>query len=364
MNDIATIVSANPVAVLTDARTYSEFYAHMKAEADTVGTDVSTLKGRTAIRSMAHKVTRTKTAIDDAGKKLSEEARAKINAVDTQRRKIREELDALADAVRKPLTDWEDAEKAREGEVNSIFGRLANYVTIQTRGWSSDHIREHISDLDLIVLDPEILRDRTDEAIHTKSIALGALNAALDAAIQAEADAAELAKLRAEREAREIADRMRIEQERLTREAAEREAREKAEYAEIVKRQAEAAEKSRRDQAEREARAVEQARQAEIAKAKADQDRVEREAAERVAKAEAEADRVRIEADRAEKARLAIIEQTAAEERARQADRAHRSKVMGEAKSAIIDLGVPEDIAKKIVLALVAGEIPHTKWVF
>ncbi|WP_277750417.1 hypothetical protein [Croceibacterium ferulae] len=42
---------------------------------------MTTAKGRKAIASLAAKVARTKTAIDDAGKKLNEEARAKINAV-------------------------------------------------------------------------------------------------------------------------------------------------------------------------------------------------------------------------------------------------------------------------------------------
>ncbi len=32
---------------------------------------------------------------------------------------------------------------------------------------------------------------------------------------------------------------------------------------------------------------------------------------------------------------------------------------MGEAKAALIDSGADEDLAKKIVLAIVAGEIPH-----
>jgi colicin import membrane protein len=79
-------------------------------------------------------VTRSKTAIDDAGKKLNEEARAKINAVDAQRRKIREELDALAEEVRKPLTEWEKAEDQRiadkEAQINeisrSVLSRTAN----------------------------------------------------------------------------------------------------------------------------------------------------------------------------------------------------------------------------------------------
>ena len=111
--DIVALVQATPVLVLTDKQKFSDFYEAMKAECDALKIDLETEKGRKAIASMAYKVARTKTAIDDAGKLLNEESRARINAVDENRREIRNQLDALKDEVRKPLTDWEQAEEAR-----------------------------------------------------------------------------------------------------------------------------------------------------------------------------------------------------------------------------------------------------------
>ncbi len=123
MNAIATIES-NPVAVLTDPKVYSEFYAQMKAEVEGFEPDLSTATGRKAIASLAYKVTRTKTAIDDAGKKLNEDARAQINAVDAQRRKIRDELDELALLARKPLNEWEASENTRKATCDAILNRI------------------------------------------------------------------------------------------------------------------------------------------------------------------------------------------------------------------------------------------------
>ena len=350
MSDIVTTVSANPVIVLTDAKTYSEFYARMKAETDAHVPDLTTAKGRGEIAALAYKVTRTKTAIDAAGKKLNEEARAKINAVDEQRRKIREELDALAATVRKPLTEWEAKEEERTKAAANIFARLDNYVNIQTRGWSSDHVREHISDLNMIVLDADVLRDDLGEAIAKKETALVALETALAGAVQYEKDQAELARLRAEKEERERAERERIAQEAAERAEREREERERAAAAEW-ERNAEIARLKAIEQA------AEMARDEERRKAKqAEIDRAAAHAAE-LAKIEAENRRL---AD-AERNRLAAIEKAKREEEARAADRKHRSAIMSAAKSAIMTCGADEETAKKIVLAIVAGEVPNTR---
>ncbi|NKX16236.1 hypothetical protein HGG75_10920 [Ochrobactrum pseudogrignonense] len=66
--DIVGYVSANPVSVLVDEKIYSQFYEQIKAETDAFKPDLSTVSSRKEISSLAYKVTRTKTAIDAAGK--------------------------------------------------------------------------------------------------------------------------------------------------------------------------------------------------------------------------------------------------------------------------------------------------------
>lgn len=75
--------------------------------------DISTAKGRDEIKSVAYKIARTKTALDDEGKRLKADMQKTVDLVDAERKKIRDDLDALKEEVRKPLTDWENAEKLR-----------------------------------------------------------------------------------------------------------------------------------------------------------------------------------------------------------------------------------------------------------
>ena len=201
--------------------------------------DTSTNKGRDEIRSMAAKVARSKTALDKAGKDLNEEARARIAAVDAERRKIRDHLDALKESVRKPLTDWEDAEQRR---VDNFTARVSK---ITANGFSaltpSATIKARIAELEALTID-ETWREFEEKARFALDVALTTLRAHLEASEQREKDERELEALRrekAEREAKEAAERAereRIEREKAealrreqkAKEQAEREAKEKA----------------------------------------------------------------------------------------------------------------------------------------
>lgn len=76
--------------------------------------DASTPEGRAELKSQAYAITRTKTFIEEKGKELSAEAKKVPKLIDAGRRKFKDELDKMRDAHRKPLTDWEDEEKARK----------------------------------------------------------------------------------------------------------------------------------------------------------------------------------------------------------------------------------------------------------
>lgn len=84
----------------------------IESEVMSVVPDLSTASGRKNIASLARKVASSKVAIDDAGKLLVAEWKAKSAKVDESRKYARDRLDAIRDAVRKPLTDWE-AEQER-----------------------------------------------------------------------------------------------------------------------------------------------------------------------------------------------------------------------------------------------------------
>lgn len=344
---ITDIVSQQPAIVLTDEEKRAQLYEHIEKEIAAFDPDVSTVKGREAIKSFAFRYTKMKTAIDNAGKAMNEAARAQINIIDAARRDARNTLEILTDKARAPLTAWEDAEETRNRIADQMIACLRDLANVGPLDTSSD-IRDRGTEAFQTVLSPDELGDRLDDVRRAKDEAVASLQTSLARVMREESDRAELERLRAEaaeRDAREQAERE-------AREAKEREAAE-AKAAEDRRKAAEKAEadrleKARQEAAQRARDEADRAKQAEIDAAN-----------ERARIAEEESRRQREEAERAARMRKEAEELAAAEQAKREANRAHRSRLMSEAKGALITCGADEETAKKIVLAIVAGEVPH-----
>jgi len=153
---IDTVESRN-VILISDIRTPAEIYSdrtiidklieeiHQKATQHTP--DVSTKRGRDEIASVAYKVARTKTALDDMGKSLVAEEKAKIAKIDAERKRIRDSLDSLKDEVRRPLDEWEQAEKLRIEKIDRNLNRikvLANGIQMLL---SYDHVDSTMAEI-------------------------------------------------------------------------------------------------------------------------------------------------------------------------------------------------------------------------
>ncbi|PZS42729.1 cell envelope biogenesis protein TolA [Stenotrophomonas maltophilia] len=107
--------SVNAVEVFTGGG-LDDLLARIRTEAVTLVPNVKTVAGRKEIASIAYKVSRSKTAIDDAGKALVADLKKQTGDIDSARKKARDTLDALRDEVRKPLTDWEAEQDRIERE--------------------------------------------------------------------------------------------------------------------------------------------------------------------------------------------------------------------------------------------------------
>jgi len=319
--------------------------ARLEADVRAVKTDISTAIGREQVRSLAYKVTRSKTALDSMGKALTDEWRARTDAVNAERRTIRERLDALAEEVRRPLTAWEQAEKDRVAGHERALAEM-----VEAPGYGAMETPAEL-ELRLSYLRSYPARDWREfaaRAADTLAAEIERTERLLTAARKREAEAAELARLRAEE-----AERARQEAARLQ---AEREARIAAEAAEKAQRQAEerAAHAARvaAEQAEAERRAAERQR----CEAEERAARAEAAAAEAARRAEAE----RIAAVEAERRRVAQAEEAARQaEAARAADRAHRGRVNKAAADALLSTGITEAQARLVVTAIVSGSVPN-----
>lgn len=234
MNDQSTIDTSAALA-LPDATELPSLFTNdkigeildrIKSDALAIAPDVSTAKGRKDIASLAHKVARSKTALDNAGKQLTEQARKQIEAVNAQRRQVRDDLDALKAQVRKPLEDWETAEEARK---EAHRNRLSLFALDRT-DWqmASAEIEKIIDEVEAIEVGSEWEEFET-MAEDAKGEALSKFRSDLRAAKAREEQAAELERLRKEKEEREA--REREEAERRQKEEAEARAKEEARQA-------------------------------------------------------------------------------------------------------------------------------------
>lgn len=418
-------VNENPSIVLLDTARFDRFFVAVKEETAKLVPDLSTTKGRDEIRSMAMKVTKTKTAIDAAGKLLKEDAQKTVKTVDAARRQIWDKLEAHAIEVRAPLTEWEEREKVRIAKADGIIQGLRDDAVVTTTETAED-VSARLVRLTVAELDSGVLGDRFEMATELRETALTALREALARIRQEEADRAELDRLRAAE-----AERERIKAEKQAAyevaKAAQREAAAKEEarlayvdqimkhithcglgliggaaypyailireleekvvlddklapdWEKIDKHRLETLERLREAMQKDQERAQAEAEQAEALRIETAK-REAAEEAERRARAAAEAER-NAEAERhrlalaAEKRRADEAEEAAQKEAdaakakaaadaARAADQAHRSRIMGGAKEALIALGVEAGLARTVVLAIAAGEVPAVSIAF
>lgn len=321
------------------------YLAKIKAEIDVFVPDVKTKKGRDAIASIAHKVARSKTALDNIGKELVAELKDAPKKIDAERKRMRDLLDLWKDEVRAPLTAWEEAEEARKQEHQNCIGRI-QFFGQGFEGVNAEVLKKRIAELESIVID-EHLEEYEAEAHRAKAKALESLSAALETREKYEAEQAELARLRAEAAAREQKER----EERIAREAAERaqreaEARAQAEREAVIRREAEA-------------KAAADKRELEL---KLSAERAEREKAEAVQReqqAKADAERRAAEAVAAEQRRVAQQQAAEADEaKRREADKAHKTAVNRAALAAFVAGGMTEECAKQAITLIAKKAIP------
>ncbi|HBR3428674.1 hypothetical protein G9H14_09015 [Klebsiella pneumoniae] len=314
--DLVVIEKKNAMAVFTNNDQLDPLIEAIEKEARSLVPDVTTKKGRDAIASMAHKVARSKTYIDNAGKDLVAELKALPKQIDESRRVVRERLDALKDEVRRPLTEWE-AEQER------------------------------------------IKAEEAMNALHAEALAMNEdFDRRLAARIESDHEMALLMNDAFDREQAE--KKAEAERQRIARE-------------EEIKRLAE--EKAKREAAEQAQREIDAAaaREREAILAKERAEREQREAAERAErekqaaveaerrKAQEEADRIRREAEQRELARLAEEKRKADEQARREADVKHRKAVGTEiVKALLANTSLTRDQAIEVLTVVKDGRIPHT----
>jgi hypothetical protein len=343
----------NAVQVFSATKGLDPYLAHIRAEIDSFTPDVSTKKGRDAIASIAYKVAKSKTALDALGKELVAELKEIPAKIDAERKRMRDLLDLWKDEVRKPLTDFELADKARVDEIKARIESLSTFKVYGSGGEKQIYIDE-LKAVKAFVVD-DSLGEFQLEASKAKEAAIAYLERYIADREKYEAEQAELSKLRAEAAAREQKERE-AEIARVAAENAIIEEQRKAD-AERQKLKDEQEKKDRENQLEIE-RVQREKLEAENEllrqKQKSEDDaRIAKEKAEKEKNDAIEAERQRVENERLE----AIRQQQELEK-----NRAHVGQKRKEAKeSLMLNCGLSEEAAKAIVLAISNDKIINVK---
>ena len=337
-----------------EAANLEALYRKVADEVSAEVPDVATPEGRARIKSLAAKISSSKTAIDKPIRDHLRCLKAIPKVLEQNARESIERFDALRDSTLAPLEAAQAEQDAKLAMLADVLTKCQSYgvTAAMVEQWQAD-----VASIDVASFWPELTK-KAKAAHETATVVTAETLARLQ---REEAQAAELERLRAEAAAREQADRDRKIAEAAAESArlqAEQRAQQEREAVERRAVEAKQREESQRMEAERQRQLAEQAEQRRIqaeAQAKLDAEEAKKRAemaAQKAAEQAAEAERKRIAEEAAEAKRLA---------QAREADKEHRIKINRAALVALVAEGLSEDDAKKAITAIAKGLVPNVR---
>jgi colicin import membrane protein len=202
--ELITIDQLNPADVfVTDG--LDTILTKIETECRAVVLDATTEEGREQIKSLAYKIARSKTAVDNHGKTLVEDWKKKAKEIDAVRNTAWDRLEALQKEIRKPVDEFEAAEEKRVKEHNDALALLRSFEDGAVAHQTVQSVEDAIKSVgEVMQRDWQEFAKIADEAGEDT---LKALQAKLAERQKYVADQAELERLRKEKEDRDQADR-------------------------------------------------------------------------------------------------------------------------------------------------------------
>lgn len=325
--------------------------------------DVTTEKGRKLIASKARSAASSKVYIDNIGKELNDEEKETPKRIDATRKRVRDHLDDLRDRVRQPLTDYENAEKARIAALDQRLNEIHQIGSVAGLDiLPSKTITAWIGKLDAVAIN-DTWDEYQERATLAKESAKVKLESFLQTRITWESQQAEIARLKAEQEEKDRIQREKEIADQARHEAEQKALREKLESEQREQAAKDALLKAKQDAIDAKLKAEQDAKDAQQ---RLEQERKDAEERQRLAVQQA-ADQER-QRQVNEQNRIALEdEQSKAEAAAKSANIEHQKEVHNEILSDLIfaakakgfDLSV--DVAKGIISSIATGKIRHTR---
>lgn len=347
---------------------YRPFYAQLaelEQKNSALAFDYESPKGNKEARSHVNSLRLAKGALERTRKSAKEESLRIGRAIDAEAKEINARIEAMITVHQSAIDAIEQREKDR---VAALATRLHEVSMTGAAAVVAADLVDAIATLEPVVIGDD-WQEFKPKALEAKDAALRVLRQRHAERVEHEAREAELARLRAEEQARAQKER----EEAIARAAVEKaqaEADRKAEAERIAAAraiaEAEARAKAEREAAERrelelklaaeaaERRRVEAEQRAEQERidAAARAERERKEAAERAIREAAEA--VKREQERV--AAAAALE--AAEQAKREANKTHKARINRAALAALVAGGLSEECAKQCVTLIASGKVP------
>lgn len=225
ITDIAVLATMSPQQIFAPGmltKVLDKIEEESRAEAKAA--DPSTSEGRERLRSNAYRIAKSRVSLDKMGLALTETWRKSTKAVNEERAAMEVRLKALEADVRKPLTAFEEREKARVLAHENMLADM-NALTVLFPG------KDAVPTAADVLVNLEKARtmgegrdwqEFAERAADTKARAIDVLTGMHARAVTVEAEAKELAELRelrarvqAEEAAREVEERRKAEEARI-----------------------------------------------------------------------------------------------------------------------------------------------------
>ena len=326
------------------------YYQSIREQVMSEVPDLTTKKGIARIKSLAAMVSSSKVAVEKPGREYLKQLKEMPKVIEATLRDWNQKMDSLRDEVRKPVTEMEEAEKARIVALELRVYEIKQIGELITTDLDSFALNELSDSLNKILID-DSFQEFIDVAKHAKANIESKLQQFLSVRIQFEEGQKELARFRLEQEERD-----RIQREKDIADKARHEAEQKAMREKLEAEQRERAAKDAQLKAEQDAYELQQKLEQERKDALLRQQQAAEQAAERERQRQIEEqNKIKYEA-----------EQVRIQEEIKAADVEHRKEVNNEilsdliigAKAKGIELSV--DTAKVIVQIIATGKIRHT----
>lgn len=172
---------------------------------------IETEEKRTALKRFARPLQKLRTGIEARAKEFTGETKRKLAAIDTEKRRLVLLVGGIEDEVLRPLTEWEQEEEARKVRLAGIQNELA--AKGQRVYMDMAELEKTIAELE--AFDVSTMQEYKVGAESAIAASLRVLKPELERRREADANARELEKLRAESAERKRKDEIAEEAKRL-----------------------------------------------------------------------------------------------------------------------------------------------------